>query len=142
MHSDLRQRMIDEMLDEIARNYGAAIPEEWAVGMADAAMRVLPLYSAPRSKEGNTVSDPIDNDTFLRNMIASAHPLVGEPNEERLAEAVHEAYLATCARLGWSVKAENAVPYSQLPEDAKELDRATVRAVVAALRAAEGLESM
>lgn len=58
-----------------------------------------------------------------------------DADEETLAAAVHEAYLATCARLGWPVKPDNAVPYRDLSEASKELDRASVRAVVAALRA-------
>lgn len=56
-------------------------------------------------------------------------------DEERLAEAVHDAYLTTCARLGWPVKPANAVPYAELTEESKELDRASVRAVLAALAA-------
>lgn len=49
---------------------------------------------------------------------------------EVMAEAVHQAYLDTCERLGWSVKEENQVPYTELSEDAKELDRASVKAVL------------
>lgn len=56
--------------------------------------------------------------------------------EETAAAAVHQAYLDTCARLGWPVKPANQVPYEELPEDAKELDRASVRAVRDALTAA------
>jgi hypothetical protein len=50
---------------------------------------------------------------------------------ERLAALVHQAYLDTCARLGWEVSPSNQVPYAELSEDAKELDRASVRAVLA-----------
>lgn len=53
---------------------------------------------------------------------------------EKLAEAVHDAYLATCARLGWRVATSNRVPYAALSEAAKELDRASVRAVLVGLR--------
>lgn len=49
---------------------------------------------------------------------------------ERLAALVHQAYLDTCERLGWPVKPENQVPYEELAEDSKELDRASVRAVI------------
>lgn len=52
------------------------------------------------------------------------------PDIEVLAEAVHEAYLDTCGRLGWPVKSENRVPYARLSDDGKELDRASVRAVL------------
>ena len=55
---------------------------------------------------------------------------------EALAATVHQAYLDTCHRLGWPVKPENQVPYSELSEDSKELDRASVRAVLHALTAA------
>lgn len=49
---------------------------------------------------------------------------------EAMAEAIHDAYLATCERLGWEVRPANRVPYSQLSDDSKELDRASVRAVL------------
>lgn len=49
---------------------------------------------------------------------------------EQCAEAVHDAYLETCAKLGWSVKPENQVPYSDLIESSKDLDRASVRATL------------
>jgi len=54
---------------------------------------------------------------------------------EVAAAAVHEAYLATCIRLGWDVRAENQVPYSELSWESQELDRASVRAVLAVLEA-------
>lgn len=53
-----------------------------------------------------------------------------EPNIEEMAEAVHNAYLTTCDALGWDVRPENRVPYAELTEDSKELDRASVRAVL------------
>ena len=52
---------------------------------------------------------------------------------EMMAEAVHNAYLETCEKLGWDVKPDNQVPYSELSEDLKELDRAPVRAVLSNL---------
>jgi hypothetical protein len=52
---------------------------------------------------------------------------------EVMAAAVHQAYLDTCDRLGWSVKPENQVPYDALSEDSKELDRASVRAVLSVI---------
>ena len=52
------------------------------------------------------------------------------PDIERLAEKVHNAYLETCSRLGWKVSEANRAPYADLSEDSKELDRATVRAVL------------
>lgn len=55
------------------------------------------------------------------------------PTIEQMAASVHQAYLDTCARLGWGVKPENLVPYEDLSEDSKELDRASVRAVLACL---------
>jgi hypothetical protein len=51
---------------------------------------------------------------------------------EALAERVHQAYLDTCKELGWSVKPENQVAYVDLTEASKELDRASVRAVLTA----------
>jgi hypothetical protein len=52
------------------------------------------------------------------------------PDIEMLAAAVHQAYLDTCERLGWPVKPANQVSYNDLAEDSKELDRASVRAVL------------
>ena len=49
---------------------------------------------------------------------------------ELLAEKVHNAYLETCKRLNWPVKTSNQIPYSELSEDSKELDRASVKAVI------------
>ena len=57
---------------------------------------------------------------------------------EVLAEAVHQAYLETADRLGWPVKPDNDVPYAELSEDSKELDRASVRAVLNAMRNPRG----
>jgi len=56
--------------------------------------------------------------------------LFKEQHMEDIAEKVHQAYLDTCEKLGWEVKPSNQVPYSELSEDSKELDRASVRAVL------------
>ena len=56
---------------------------------------------------------------------------------ERLAGKVHDAYLATVGRLGLGFSQETQVPYSELSERYKELDRATVRAVLEALETEE-----
>lgn len=53
---------------------------------------------------------------------------------ERGARAVHEVYLATAKRLGWPVKPALDVDYELLSEGAKELDRATFRTAIAAMR--------
>lgn len=63
----------------------------------------------------------------LRARLAQPEP---EPNIEEMAEAVHNAYLTTCDALGWDVRPENRVPYAELTENSKELDRASVRAVL------------
>lgn len=62
----------------------------------------------------------------LRTALAQPEPM----DMEAMAESVHDAYLTTCDALGWGVKPENRVPYSELTEDSKELDRASVRAVL------------
>lgn len=54
-------------------------------------------------------------------------------NIEVLAEKVHNAYLETCKRLGWSVKSSNQLPYKELSDDSKELDRVSVLVVASAL---------
>jgi hypothetical protein len=62
------------------------------------------------------------------------------PDIELVAEKVHEAWLAnkhaqgTTSRLSETGE-ELMVPYHQLSEPAKELDRVTVRAVYAAIEA-------
>ena len=53
-----------------------------------------------------------------------------EKDIEIMAERVHQAYLDTCDKLCWPVKLENQVSYAELSEDSKELDRASVRAVL------------
>jgi hypothetical protein len=63
------------------------------------------------------------------------------PDLELVAEKVHESWLAnkqaqgTTSRLSETGE-ELMVPYHQLSEPAKELDRVTVRAVYAAIEAA------
>ena len=61
------------------------------------------------------------------------------PDIEMVSATVHEAWMASKAALGvTSRKAEDGeeliVPYEQLSDKAKELDRGTVRAVYAAIR--------
>ena len=65
------------------------------------------------------------------------------PDIELVAAKVHEAWMASKRKQGvTSRKSENGeelmVPYAQLSEDAKELDRATVRAVYDAIRELAG----
>lgn len=52
---------------------------------------------------------------------------------EELAEVAHQAYLDTARRLGWPIKPENDIPFAELSEAAKELDRGMVRTVLAHL---------
>ena len=65
------------------------------------------------------------------------YPLDAAPDMEKVvemcAEKVHDAYLETALRLGWIVKPELNMPYDQLNDEAKELDRATARAALAAM---------
>lgn len=65
------------------------------------------------------------------------------PDIELVAAKVHEAWMASKRKQGvTSRKSESGeelmVPYAQLSEQAKELDRATVRAVYDAIRELEG----
>lgn len=46
------------------------------------------------------------------------------------AAKIHDAYLETCKKLGWEVKTQNLVPYSELSEQSKALDRASFRAAM------------
>jgi hypothetical protein len=64
------------------------------------------------------------------------------PDIETVSAKVHEAWMESKTAQGVeSRKSEKGeelmVPYEQLSEEAKELDRATVRAVYAAIRAAQ-----
>ena len=63
------------------------------------------------------------------------------PDIEIVAAKVHEAWMETKRRHGVTTRKsekgeELMVPYEQLSEEAKELDRGTVRAVYAAIDAA------
>ena len=63
------------------------------------------------------------------------------PDIELVSANVHDAWIASKAAQGVTTrKAEDGeeliVPYDQLSEKAKELDRGTVRAVYAAIKAA------
>ena len=65
------------------------------------------------------------------------------PDIETVSAKVHEAWMESKRAKGVTTRQsetgeELMVPYVQLSEEAKELDRATVRAVYAAIRAASG----
>lgn len=69
----------------------------------------------------------------LRARLEAAEAVIRQARErdiERFAAAVHQAYLDTCDRLGWPVLPSNDRPYDELHEDSRELDRASVRAVL------------
>lgn len=62
------------------------------------------------------------------------------PDIEVVAAAVHEAWMAAKRLQGISSRpaadgTEQMVPYASLPDELKELDRATVKAVYAAIQA-------
>jgi hypothetical protein len=64
------------------------------------------------------------------------------PDIETVSAKVHEAWMESKTAQGIKTRQsekgeELMVPYEQLSEEAKELDRATVRAVYAAIRAAQ-----
>jgi hypothetical protein len=68
------------------------------------------------------------------------------PDVEEVAARVHAAWMESKRAAGFdSDKSESGeelmVPYAQLSESAKELDRATVRAVYEAIRAAAAGEA-
>jgi predicted phage-related endonuclease len=56
---------------------------------------------------------------------------------ERIAEELHEVYLATAKRCGWPVRPDVDTSYKNLAEPAKELDRAFADWHLAALAASE-----
>lgn len=63
------------------------------------------------------------------------------PDVERVAEAVHGAWMRAKLEQGVTSRKSEAgeelmAPYPELSEEAKELDRATVRAVYAAIEEA------
>ena len=69
------------------------------------------------------------------------------PDVEEVAAKVHEAWIQSSRARGvTSRKSESGeelmVPYEQLSEEAKDLDRASVRAVYEAIRAAHAGESV
>lgn len=64
------------------------------------------------------------------------------PDVEEVAAKVHEAWMEAKRRAGVTTRrsesgAELMVPYEQLSEEAKELDRSSVRAVYDAIRSIE-----
>jgi hypothetical protein len=64
------------------------------------------------------------------------------PDIETVSAKVHEAWMESKTTQGVKTRKsekgeELMVPYEQLSEEAKELDRATVRAVYAAIQAAQ-----
>ena len=61
------------------------------------------------------------------------------PDVEEVSAKVHEAWMEAKRRAGVTSRRSEAgeemmVPYEQLTEESKELDRSTVRAVYAAIR--------
>lgn len=65
------------------------------------------------------------------------------PDVEAVAAKVHEAWLESKTAQGITSRLSESgeelmVPYEQLSEEAKELDRVTVRAVYAAIRSLTG----
>lgn len=67
------------------------------------------------------------------------------PDIETVSAKVHEAWMEGKKAQGFTTRKSEAgeelmVPYEELSEDAKELDRGTVRAVYAAIEAARDEE--
>lgn len=124
-----------QVADAIAADYRLMAAEE---SMPEHPFEQL-LRPAPESAtaERERLSTAALSD--LEDALAAAPPERAADGErlELMAAAVHQAYLDTCARLGWSVKPENKAPYAELSEASKELDRASVRAVLALATAAE-----
>ncbi len=63
------------------------------------------------------------------------------PDIEVVSEKVHEAWMESKRKQGYTTRRsekgeEMMVPYEELSEELKEVDRGTVRAVYAAIRAA------
>ena len=65
------------------------------------------------------------------------------PDIEEVSAKVHEALMESKRRGGFTTRKSESgeelmVPYEELSEEAKELDRSTVRAVYAAIRSLKG----
>ena len=65
------------------------------------------------------------------------------PDIEEVSAKVHEAWMESKRRGGFTTRKSESgeelmVPYEELSEEAKELDRSTVRAVYAAIRSLKG----
>jgi hypothetical protein len=68
--------------------------------------------------------------------------IVNLPDIEIVASLVHEAWMKSKLAQGFTSRRSEAgeelmVPYNQLTEDSKELDRSMVRAVYAAIQSAQ-----
>jgi hypothetical protein len=91
--------------------------------------------------ELTAIADELD--TLAHSITLRKDAQMNLPDLEIVSAKVHEAWIASKAAQGvTSRKAEDGeeliAPYGQLSEKAKELDRGTVRAVYAAIRAAGG----
>lgn len=87
----------------------------------------------PREEDYGLIATALDAAERERHALDAALSPSGN-DLENMAAAVHVAYLSTCQRLGWEVKPSNAVPYVSLSHEAKELDRASVFAVLNVVR--------
>ena len=79
-------------------------------------------------------------------MESTAMQTAGLPDVEEVAAKVHEAWMDAKRRAGVTTRKSESgeelmVPYEQLSEEAKELDRSSVRAVYDAIRAASASEA-
>ena len=82
------------------------------------------------------VIDQAKAEAILADRASERERLAQSGDVERIAEDVHEIYLATCRQRGLPIKPENAVPYAALSDVSKDQDRAIAHYVLATAEAA------
>jgi hypothetical protein len=92
--------------------------------------------------EDNCPMKGVEEPTFFDAWLAGRRDALEEPDIEAISAKVHERWMESKRAKGVTTRRsetgeELMVPYEQLSESAKDLDRGSVEAVLAAIRALE-----
>lgn len=140
-YSDLK---VVERLNSTALEIGRQMGREEAATICEEYVAALQRDAAAIKGEAYPEITPENLGAIIKDMHSRAsavriavHHIRSTPSTldigatvEGCAEAVHVEYLATYRRLGRLINPHYDRPYAELPENAKELDRATARAVL------------
>jgi len=114
-------------IEEAAKVLPVLMQEEWSDICSDTDCHPLDIQHRGRTL---FYSEAHWTAAIQRRLLALSPTVDLSAMVERGACAVHTAYLETARRLSWPINPKNDRPYDELSEDAKELDRATTRAVI------------